>query len=423
MTMERPGKWMPVGDARATLVGSIDPLASRQMHIGDALGLVLTEPVIAPVSVPRFAASAMDGYALRSHDTSRAPVTLSVVGDARAGVPAHVTVAPGQAVAIATGAALPNGADAVCPVESTQLHGDQVVIEQTCEPGRFVRPIGDDIAAGSTVFEAGTRIRPAHIGVLASLGISEVCVTPRARVGVLATGDELVDDERALGPGRILDANRPALLAACQAAGFATVDLGIVGDDPGALRNALIDAAARCDVVLTSGGVSVGVADHLKDVLGEMSPDTRTWWEVRIKPGKPFGYALVGDARVPVLCLPGNPVSALVVFEILARPAIDKRAGLITGVPELAGEQAVAGDDFFREPDGKIHFVRAVVQKGGDGTLVARPAGPQGSHQLHVLAQANALAVVDDGDGVKAGDKVSFLRLAGGEAAHRESTP
>ncbi len=407
--MERPGEWVEIDDARQRLLAAITPLEPVDVHVPDAVGRVLARAVTAGVNVPPFSGSAMDGYAVRSGDTLGAPVTLKVVGSALAGAPVTAPLGAGETVVVATGGALVDGADAVCPVEHTHRDGDTVVIDDECAPGRFVRPAGDDIGVGTEVFAAGTRLSAAHIGVLASLGMTTVEVIPRVRVGVLATGDEVVEAPTVPGPGHIYDANRPALSAACTMAGCDVVDLGIVGDDRSALEAALVDAAGRCDVILTSGGVSVGVADHAKAVLGMLAPATLQWLEVRIKPGKPFGFAVLEPSGVPVLCLPGNPVSALVVFTILVSPGLDRRAGGPGHPP--ARRNGIAAEDFPRRADGKTHFVRAIASSTPEGDLRVRSAGPQGSHQLFALAGANALAVLADGDGVSCGDRVSVLVL------------
>jgi molybdopterin molybdotransferase len=209
------------------------------------------------------------------------------------------------------------------------------------------------------------------------------------------------------GPGQIYDANRHALLAACRAAGCAGVDLGRVGDDPAGLEAALVDAMSRVDVVVTSGGVSVGVADHAKEVLGRIAPGTVQWMEVRIKPGKPFGLGILADSGVPVLCLPGNPVSALVVFELLVRPALMGLAGRPARARRI--ETAIADEAFPRGTDGKLHAVRVVTTADAEGTLHVRSAGGQDSHQLRALAGANALALLDDGASIGVGDPVRVL--------------
>lgn len=405
--MERPGEWVRLDDARARLLEVLAPLAPVATPIVDALGRVLAADVVAPRDVPPFAASAMDGYAVRAADVVDGTATLRVVDSSGAGRPSTRTVGTGEAVAIATGGALPDGADAVCPIEHAVADGAVVTLTDAVVPGAHVRPAGSDTPAGTTVFARGTLLGPAHIGVIASLGIATVETHPTPRVGVLATGDEIVAPPDVPGPGQIYDANRPAMLAACRAAGVATVDLGMVTDDPVALEDALVAGSQRCDVLLTSGGVSVGVADHAKEVLGRLAPGTVQWMEVRIKPGKPFGFAVLASTGVPVLCLPGNPVSALVVFELLVRPALHRLAGRPGRARRV--ETAIADEAFPRRADGKLHAVRVVATTDAAGTVHVGSAGGQESHQLRALAGANALALLEDDAGVAPGDRVRVL--------------
>ena len=406
---ERPGPSVSLDEAQRLVLDARSPLEPVVTPIDEALGRVLSEQVVADVDVPPFANSAMDGYTLRSTDTTGAPVRIAVVGAAMAGSPSANEIGPGEAVAIATGAALPAGADAVCMIEHARRDGDSVLVETSVEFGDFVRPAGDDIASGSNVFPAGEVIGSAHIGVLASLGRTTVCAFPQVRVGVLATGDELVDPPGALGPGQIHDANRHALLAAARRAGAQPVDLGIVGDDEAAIGDALESASERCDVVLSTGGVSVGVADHLKSVLLQRSGGSAQWMEVRIKPGKPFGFALLVPSGLLVLCLPGNPVSALVVFELLAAPVLRHLAG--HPAPVRATVRARAAERLERAEDGKLHLQRVMLHIDADGAYVARPVGGTGSHLLHTLASAKGLAMLPDGDGVRVGESVRVVLL------------
>lgn len=407
--MERPGEWVLLDDARRRLLDALDRPEPVVTALAEAADRVLAVDVVAPRDVPPFAASAMDGFAVRAVDVTDPPVTLRIVGSAGAGRPCDVTVGEGQAVAIATGGAVPAGADAICPVENAMREGDRVTIAGAIDAGAYVRPAGSDTPAGTTVFGTSTTLGPAHIGVLASLGVATVTVHPTVTVGVLATGDELVEPPAVPGEGHIYDANRPAMLAACRQAGCATVDLGMVGDDPDELEAAIVKGAARCDVVLTSGGVSVGVADHLSEILGRLAPGTLQWMEVRIQPGKPFGFAVLAERHVPVLCLPGNPVSALVVFEMLVRPALAYLQGHPGRIRRV--EEAVADEDLARETDGKVHIVRVVATGDERRRLHVRSAGGQSSHQLRTLAGANALAFIDDGEVVGAGDPVRVLVL------------
>ena len=399
---------VPVADARAYVLDRCRGLAPVERPLDEAGGLVLAVPVHAAHDVPPFANSAMDGYALRAADTAGAPVTLSVVGAVMAGETPVTPVGRGQAVRIMTGAPVPGGADAVCKVERTRPGDDgTVVVEATVSVGDNVRLPGEDIAAGSAVFGPGTVLAPSHVGVLASLGIETVTVHPRPRVAVVATGDELVGGSDPLAPGKIRDANRPALMARLRADGFDPVDLGRVGDEPAAVAAVLAAGAAASDAVLVTGGVSVGDRDVAKAVLADLCGDDMRWMQVAVKPGKPFAFGILASTGTPVFGLPGNPVSALVSYELFARPGLRRLAGHVAvDRPRLA---AVALADLRRRSDGKLHLVRVVVETGPDGCLGVRPAAGQASHQLRAMAEADALAIVPDGDGVPAGGRVEVL--------------
>jgi molybdenum cofactor synthesis domain-containing protein len=322
--------------------------------------------------------------------------------------PGGVVVGQGEAVRIMTGAAVPAGADAVCMVEHTRAGDGWVLIEEAVGPGTNVRCPGEDIAAGEEVFAAGESLGPAHIGVLASLGVAQVDVFPRPRVGVVSTGDELVAGTGGLAPGKIRDSNRPGLLARLRVDGFEPVDLGWAGDEGDALADVLVDAARTCDAVISSGGVSVGDRDMVKIVLDKLGGQQARWWQVAVRPGKPFAFSTLPPRSAPVFGLPGNPVSALVSYELFARPALRLMAGHHSlERPRLS---AVAASDMRRQPDGRLHLVRVAVKAGPRG-LEARPSGGQGSHQLRALAAANGLAFLPDGEGVTAGEQVDVWVL------------
>jgi molybdenum cofactor synthesis domain-containing protein len=307
-----------------------------------------------------------------------------------------------------TGAAVPEGADAICMVEHTRAQDGWVVIEQGVGPGTNVRRPGEDIAVGDEVFAAGESLGPAHIGVLASLGVVRLEVFPRPRVGVVSTGDELVAGAGRLAPGKIRDSNRPGLLARLRADGFEPVDLGWAGDEGEALADVLVDAARSCDAVITSGGVSVGDRDMVKIVLDELGGQQARWWQVAVRPGKPFAFSTLPPRSVPAFGLPGNPVSTLVSYELFARPALRLMAGHHS--LERPRLPAVAASDMRRQPDGRLHLVRVTVKVGPQG-LQAWPSGGQGSHQLRALAAANALAFLPDGEGVAAGEHLDVWVL------------
>ncbi|HUC36165.1 MAG TPA: gephyrin-like molybdotransferase Glp [Acidimicrobiales bacterium] len=402
---------IPVAEARELVLGSCRVLEPVEVDAGNAFGLVLAGSLSAPEDVPPFDNSAMDGYAVRSADTEPAPSRLRVVGTLMAGDRPTARVGEGEAVRIMTGAPLPPGADAVCMVELTRTEesGSTVMVEPHIEQGTNVRRAGSDIPAGAELFEPGTLLGAPHLGVLASLGVRSVTVHPRPRVGVLSTGDELDDSPGKLEMGKIRDSNRPSLLAQLRADSFDAVDLGVVNDDEGALSAVLEQAATECDALVSSGGVSVGDRDVVRIVLEKLGGDEMRWMQVAVKPAKPFAFGRLGPSLTPIFGLPGNPVSALVSYELFVRPYLLRMAGhRRIGRPRVS---AVAEADLRRERDGKLHLVRVVVSAGEDGVLRATPSGGQGSHMLHAMADANALALLPDGDGVAAGGRVELLLL------------
>ncbi len=377
----------------------------------DAVGLVAASDVTAGDPVPPFDNSAVDGFAVRAADVTSAPVDLEVVATVAAGTDPGVELAAGECARIMTGAVVPHGADAVVMVEDTELVDEagpgtprRVRVKRSAVAGDHVRPLGDDLPAGAVGIPAGTELRPAHVGLLATLGRTRVEVRAAPRVGVLSTGDELVEPGRRIGPGQIRDSNRQMLLSLCTAAGFDPVDLGLVADEEAAIERVLQQGASRCDALITSGGVSMGDFDYVKAVLGRIAD--MDWMQVAIKPAKPFAFGTIG--RTPVFGLPGNPVSSLVSFELFARPGLRMLSGhtCTRRVPVTA----VAGEDLRRRRDGKVHFVR-VWLTNEDGTLLARTTGGQGSHQLAASAAAQGLAVVPDGEGLGRGSRVEVLLL------------
>ncbi len=397
-----------LGEAFDYVFGLGDALDPVEIGLADALGLVVAADVHAREAVPPFANTAMDGYAVRAADTLAAPVELRVVGMLAAGAAPTTPVGDGEALRIMTGAPMPPGADAVVMVErtSTSADGGTVTIEVSVPVGEAVRPVGDDVRPGDLVVAAGDVLTPGRLGVLASVGVDRLSVRPRPRVGVLSTGDELVEGSAPLEPGQIRESNRPALRALVAQSGFDVIDLGIARDNEPDVTAAIERAVAECDVVLTSGGVSMGDLDYVKVVLdriGEMR-----WMQIDIKPAKPLAAGVVKG--VPVVGLPGNPVSSMVSFELFARPLLRKMAGH-TQVqrPEVP---ATAEHDFRRGADGKTHFVRVVATMAQDGTWSVRSAGGQGSHQLAGMASANALAVLPDGPGITAGEPVRAMLLS-----------
>ncbi|HEX6787316.1 MAG TPA: gephyrin-like molybdotransferase Glp [Acidimicrobiales bacterium] len=402
---------IPLDDARREVLAACPPLRVVPVRLRDALGHVTAEDVLAAEDVPPFDNSAVDGFAVRAADVTSSPVVLRVDGTIAAGAAPTGPVGPGGAIRIMTGAPLPPGADAVVMVEDTEVGdgGRSVRINRPAVLGDAVRRAGDDVHKGDLLFPAGTELRPAVVGVLASVGLASVRVVSRPRVGVLSTGDELVEDGAPLGPGQIRESNRTMLLGAVGQAGCTAVDLGLVRDDEAALEAVLADAAARCDAVVTSGGVSMGDYDIVKAVLGRLA--TMRWMQIAIRPAKPFAFGLLSGVErpVPVFGLPGNPVSSLVSFELLARPALRQMMG--HSLLDRPRVRAVADEGFRRRPDGKTHWNRVVGRFEDDGRLHVRSTGGQGSHQLASTAAANGLAAVRDGDGIAPGGDVDVLLL------------
>jgi molybdopterin molybdotransferase len=396
-------------EVQARITAAIPAPRVTTVPVRNALGLVLAAEVVAGERVPPFANTAMDGYAVRAADTegatAAAPAHLRVVGDLPAGHAPTVPVGPGEAIRIMTGAPIPDGADAIVMVERTERAGtDGVRISVPAGRGDHIRAAGGDVEAGDAVFTPGTVLAPAHLGVLASLGFTEIPVYRRVRVGVISTGDELVEGPQPLAPGQIRDSNRPMLLALVAEAGAEAVDLGIGRDDEAAVERMFRDAAAGCDAVITSGGVSVGDYDVVKAVLDRLG--ALEWWQVAIKPAKPLAFGLLDGT--PVFGLPGNPVSSHVSFELFARPALRRMLG--DPDPERRVVRAVAGAAMPRRADGKLYLDRVRVQVV-DGAYVAVRSGEQASNVLSGMANANGLALLRDGPGPAAGEPVDVMLL------------
>jgi molybdenum cofactor synthesis domain-containing protein len=397
---------IPLADAQALILDAVAPLPALSVPLREAHGLVLATDVVASEAVPPFANTGMDGYAVRASDT---PGRLRVVGELPAGRAPTIAIGPGEAIRIMTGAPMPDGADAVVMVERTRLDGDVVEVE-VAQPSEHVRPAGGDVQPGQTVFTQGTMLTPAHVGVLASLGVHSVSCIPRPRVCVVSTGDELVE-RGPLAPGQIRDSNRPMLLGVLEEAGCDVVDGGVVRDDDVAITAAVQHAGDTCDALLTSGAVSVGDYDFVKIVLEHVAKErggTFAWAQVAIKPAKPLAFATLGVGGPPAFGLPGNPVSSRVSFELFARPALRKLAGRADVLPSPV--RARAAHDMARRPDGKLYLDRVRVRIE-EGEYVCERAGVQASNVLSGMAAANGLALLADGDGVRAGDAVSVILL------------
>lgn len=407
----------PLAEAQREVLAVMGRLPTDVVPLSEARGLVLAEDVVAAHDVPPFANSGMDGFAVRAVDVATVPVDLEVVEDLPAGSVPSQPVVEGTAIKIMTGAPMPDGADAVVMVEDSEMvASNRVRLTASTEPGRHVRPAGGDVRRGSTVLPAGTRLGPAHLGLLASIGVASPVVHRRPVVAVISTGDEVVAPEtERLRPGSIRDTNRPTLVALLQELGATVLDLGIVGDDERLLRAALGEAATRSDAVLTSGGVSMGEYDLVKQVLGSLG--SIEFWRVAMQPAKPFAFGILGDDRTPLFGLPGNPVSVVVAFEQFVRPALLHRMGARFLFRRRSW--GVAGEDLDTNPD-KTVFLRVVVRSEG-GRDVVRSSGGQGSNVLSALGDADAFGVVPVGTGtVAAGDAVEVEWFRAPEARTKE---
>lgn len=394
-------EYLTVQEALTAVLAGVSVLSSEKVPLLDALGRVIAEPVVAQDSLPPFANSAMDGYAMRAADladaTAENPAELRVVGDVAAGSVPDVVVEAGTAVRIMTGAPLPPGADAVVPVEDTNEAWrnperplpQRIQIRRAVGTGDYVRQAGGDITAGQTIIEKGHLLRPQEVGVLASLGVAQVAVIRRPKVGILATGDELIAIEEPLRPGKIRNSNGYTQTAQVLAAGGIPVSLGIARDTEVDVRQKLqagLDAGV--DLFISSAGVSVGAYDVVKAVL-EIEGNVG-FWRVRMRPGKPLAFGTYHN--IPYLGLPGNPVSAMVSFERFARPALLKMAGRVDWERPLLS--VVVQENI--QSDGRESYLRAIVSSQ-NGQMVARTTGSQDSHMMTSLVKANALMIVPEG--------------------------
>ncbi|WP_219500180.1 molybdotransferase-like divisome protein Glp [Nonomuraea ceibae] len=386
----------------ADILSTVRPLAPLEVELESALGTTLAEEIVSPVPLPPFNNSAMDGYAVRAVDVQDVPVTLPVIDDVAAGAGEMLAIGPGHAARIMTGGPMPAGADAVVPVEWTDGGKVSVRVDRAASVGNAIRLAGEDVAAGDTVLRPGTVIGPAQLGIIAGVGRRRVLVRPRPRVVVLATGAELVEPGLPLGHGQIWDSNSFTLTAAVREAGGDGFRAPTVGDDPAAFLEQLDAQLVRADAVITSGGVSMGAYEPVKEALGPLG--TVRFEKVAMQPGMPQGFGVVGDDQVPVFALPGNPVSSFVSFMLFVRPALRRMRGLEAGFPETTAVRLGAD---VRSPEGKRSFLRGRL--AGD---VVEPVRGQGSHQLAALASADALIVVpEEVTALTAGEEVRVIRL------------
>jgi molybdopterin molybdotransferase len=429
-----------VSEHLESILGQLSPLDPIELQLLDAQGCVLVEDVTVPVALPPFENSSMDGYAVRVADTAAAtgehPAVLDVIGDVAAGSGELPIVGPGQTVRIMTGAPMPPGAEAVVPVEWTDggtgggpattmaAHGTdprgasgEVRVHRPVKSGQYVRARGSDVAAGELALAAGTVLGPRQIGLLAAIGRRTVTVRPRPRVVVVSTGSELVQPGEPLGPGAIHDSNSFALTAAAQAAGAIAYRVGAVADEVETLRATIEDQLVRADIIVTSGGVSVGAYDVVKEALStlggsfgedaEKSAGHVEFRKLAMQPGKPQGFGRIGPERTPLLALPGNPVSAYVSFEVFVRPAIRTLMGV--GAVHREVVQAACVTAIEGSPAGKRQYVRGKYDRM---TGMVTPVGGSSSHLVKALAHADALIVVPEAvTSVAAGAEVDVIPL------------
>jgi molybdopterin molybdotransferase len=375
-----------VREALDVVIDAVAPLAAERVGLLETTGRVIAEDVRSLRDVPGYANSAMDGYAVRAADVAQAPARLRVVGAAPAGAPLPLPhVGAGEAVKIMTGGAVPPGADTVVKVEDTDAGSETVEIREAPKPGANIRQPAEDIAAGTTVLQRGRRISPADVGLLASIGRSFVQVHRRPTVAIVSTGDELVEADEEVTPGRVVNSNAYALAAAVAEAGAIPVLLPIARDDPASIR-AVLFAASRHDVILSTGGVSVGEFDYVNPVMDELGV-RRLFWKVAQKPGKPLTFGTLASSVH--FGLPGNPVSSLVCFYLYARPALRRMAG--HDAIHLASATARLAESL-RKPEGLTEFVRVRLETDANG-LVARSTGTQSSGVLSSMSQGRGMLV------------------------------
>ena len=387
---------MPVDKAREVIARFLSPVtATERVHVRSALGRVLATDVISPLDVPAHDNSAMDGYAVRHADLqSEGEVTLSVAGTSFAGAPYGQAVKPGEAVRIMTGGVVPQGADTIVMQEHVKADGKRrVTIGSGHRKGQNLRFAGEDLKSGAAALKRGQRLRPAEIGLIASLGIPEVDVYRKLRVAFFSTGDELVSVGTVPKEGQIYDSNRYTIYGMLERLGCEVLDMGVVPDDPKRLENAFGEATAAADVLITSGGVSVGEADYVKELLGKLGEVV--FWKIAMKPGRPLAYGRIGQAHF--FGLPGNPVSVMVTFYEFVRDALLKLSGQhpVEAVPTFK----VPCTSALKKAPGRTEFQRGVLTRGADGQWSVRVTGEQGSGILRSMSEANCFIILPTDQG------------------------
>jgi molybdopterin molybdotransferase len=390
-----------IEEARQRVLSAAEPLPTETIPVVDALNRVLAEPVLASGDVPPFSASAMDGYAVQAGPAGR---RLTVVAESRAGTPSRRPLADGEAIRISTGAAVPEGATAVIPQEEVEVQDGVVVLGAEVATGAHLRPAGEVMQAGQTVLAAGERIGPTELGAAVTAGAASVVVSRRPRAAVLCTGDELREPGEPLAPGEIYNSNGPMLAALAARCGAVSGEWARLPDDAAATEAGLGAALRDAEVVIVSGGVSVGPHDHVKPALARLGVEER-FWGVALQPGKPTWFG-TRDGTL-VFGLPGNPVSAAVTFSLFVAPAVARLQGIS---PQATTEQAVLGMSVSRNP--RREQALRVRLEHRDGATVALPNGPQGSHVITSLVGADALALIPPGEGsLAAGAAVALTPL------------
>jgi molybdopterin molybdotransferase len=400
-------------EARRILHAAVSPISGSEMvAIRAALGRVLAADVIAPLDVPAHDNSAMDGYAIRAADLDNAAeTTLKLVGTALAGSGFNGVVGVGQAVRVMTGAVLPSGSDTVVMQEEVTPEGDSVRIPPRQKPGQHVRRAGEDLAAGRPALLAGKRIGPAELGLIASLGFAEISVRRRLRVAFFSTGDELASIGNSLAPGEVYDSNRYTLFGALTRLGVDLLDMGVVRDDPVAMETAFMEASAQADVILTTGGVSVGDADYVKELMGRLGEVG--FWKINIKPGRPLAFGRLdnGTRSVWMFGLPGNPVAVMVTFYQIVADVLLKMTGVDPLPPRISCSLRCLSA--IRKNPGRSEFPRGLATLE-NGQWQVRLAGNQGSGVLRSMSEANCFIVLPEARGsVEAGDLVDVQMFDG----------
>jgi molybdopterin molybdotransferase len=401
---------MPVAKARAFIHQFLAPVSGLvRVPVRDALGRVVAEDILSPVDVPSHRNSAMDGWALRGADLkAEGETTLAEIGVAFAGKPFAGKVGAGQCVRIMTGGVVPEGADTVVMQERAKADGKSVTFAAGQKTGQNVREAGEDLKAGAVALRRGRMVRPAELGLVASLGIGEVAVYRRLRVAFFSTGDELKSIGTALGEGEIYDSNRYTLHGMLTRLGCEVLDMGVVRDDPGAIERAFAEAAASADVVITSGGVSVGEADFVKSILSKLGEVV--FWKIAMKPGRPLAYGKLGGAHF--FGLPGNPVSVMVTFYQFVRDALLVLMG--TDPVEPVPTFMATCTQRLKKAPGRTEFQRGILTRGADGALSVRPTGEQGSGILKSMSDANCFIILGDATGnVEPGTPVEVQLMEG----------